>query len=195
MDRKERLRRREEARLRTKRQRRLAAAVLLALPAALALLVLGIGAVRSGNDSSEAPAAAARPAELPRGGRTILPRWRVVAYYGAPQDAELGELGIGSPDRAARRLPRPARPYARPGRPVLPAFELIATVAAGAPGERGDYSHRQTAATVKRYLRAARRHKALLVLDIQPGRGPIHARGACLAPLPRRAGRLAGARP
>jgi hypothetical protein len=173
MDREERLRRREEARLRIRRQRKLAAALLLAVPAAVVLLVLGIGAVSGGEESKQAAGAHQRPAELPRGGREILPRYRVVAYYGAPQDDQLGELGIGSPDRAAKRLARQARPYARPGRPVLPAFELIATVAASAPGDNGDYSHRQTAATVRRYLRAARRHKALLVLDIQPGRAPF----------------------
>jgi hypothetical protein len=173
MDREERLRRREEARRRTQRQRRLAAVVLLALPAAIALLALGIGAASGGKEDGQAARSAGRPPELPRGGRSILPRWRVVAYYGAPQDRELGALGIGSPDSAARRLARQARPYGRPGRPVLPAFELIATVAAGAPGENGDYAHRQTHATVARYLRAARRHKALLMLDIQPGRSPF----------------------
>jgi hypothetical protein len=56
---------------------------------------------------------------------------------------------------------------------VLPAFELIATVAASAAGPSGSYSSRQSAATVTRYLRAARRHKALLMLDIQPGRSPF----------------------
>jgi hypothetical protein len=173
MDREERVRRREEARLRTRRQRKLAAALLLAVPAAIVLLVLGIGAVSGGGGSRNTAEAEKRPAELPRGGRRILPRFRVVAYYGAPQDAELGELGIGTPDRAARKLARQARPYARPGRPVLPAFELIATVAAGAPGENGDYSHRQTPATIRRYLRAARRHRALLLLDVQPGRAPF----------------------
>ena len=93
----------------------------------------------------------------------------MVAFYGAPQAHELGELGIGSPDSAARRLRRQAAPYARKTRPILPAFELIATIANGAPGADGMYRTQQPHGVIRRYLRAARRAKALLVLDIQPG--------------------------
>jgi hypothetical protein len=92
-----------------------------------------------------------------------------VAYYGAPQDDELGALGIGTPDHAIARLEKQARPYAR-GRKVLPALELIAVVAAGAPHDDGKYRWRESTAIIRRYLRAARRHRALLLLDIQPGR-------------------------
>ena len=94
----------------------------------------------------------------------------MVAFYGAPQDPELGTLGIGTPEQAARRLARQARAYARPDRPVLPALELIASVAAADPGEDGMYRTRQSGAVIDRYLRAARRHGMLLLLDIQPGR-------------------------
>jgi hypothetical protein len=104
----------------------------------------------------------------------IFRRRRIVAFYGAPQSQELGELGIGSPASAARRLERQARPYARPSRPVLPAMELIAVTAAGHPGEGDRYSTRQDDAVIDRYLRAARNAKALLVLDIQPGRSDFY---------------------
>ena len=113
------------------------------------------------------------PPELPRGGRAVFPRHRVVAFYGAPQTPRLGALGVGSPSRAARRLERVARPYGRRRRPVLPAFELIATIASDAAGADGDYSDRQGRRTVGRYLRAARRARMLLMLDIQPGRAPF----------------------
>jgi hypothetical protein len=117
------------------------------------------------------PTATPRPlAELPRGGRRIIPDFRVVAYYGAPQDRQLGALGIGTPAQAARRLARQARPYARKTRPVLPALELIAVVAAAHPGEDGRYNLRQPDSVIRRYLKAARKAKALLILDIQPGR-------------------------
>jgi hypothetical protein len=149
----------------------------------LAAASLGAGAVvgsgTNGGDAatgaqpqaSRAAAVPRRPAptQLPRGGRTIFPRNRVVAFYGAPQDRQLGALGIGSPDEAARRLLAQARPYARRTRPVLPAMELIASVADADPGTDGLYRTRQSDAVVQRYLRAARRAKALLVLDIQPG--------------------------
>ena len=49
-------------------------------------------------------------------------------------------------------------------------MELIAVTAAAHPGEGERYNTRQDASVIRRYLRAARRAKALLVLDVQPGR-------------------------
>jgi hypothetical protein len=155
------------------RRRRVAAlGLIVALPAAAVVLgaVFGGGEDAARQGGGDRAAAAAAPAELPRGGRRIMPDFRVVAYYGAPQDDELGVLGIGSPDRAARRLARQVKPYATRRRPVLPAMELIAVIAAAAPGPEGAYSLRQPDSVIRRYLRAARRAKALLLLDIQPGR-------------------------
>jgi hypothetical protein len=117
-----------------------------------------------------APRRPAPPPKLPRGGREIFPRYRVVAFYGAPQAAALGVLGVGTPDAAAHKLATQARAYARGGRPVLPALELIATVASGAPHGDGRYRYRQSRTTIVRYLAAARRAHALLLLDVQPGR-------------------------
>jgi hypothetical protein len=109
------------------------------------------------------------PPDLPRGGRRLFPKHRVVAYYGAPGNEELGALGIGTPEQASKRLLAQMRQYRRGGRTLLPALELIAVVAAGSAQQDGSYSHRQTHATVERYLAAARRARALLILDIQPG--------------------------
>ena len=120
---------------------------------------------RAAGNANDAPP----PAELPRGGRTIFPDHRVVAFYGAPQDDELGILGIGTPRQMARKLERVTKQYARKTRPAIPAMELIAVIAANAPGEDGMWRNRQEPAIIDRYLRAARRAKALLVLDIQPG--------------------------
>ncbi len=166
--------RRAAARLRVRRQRRIAGAGALGL---LTLLIIGVasglGGGGSGGGRAHAPAPPP-PVELPRGGRTILPAFRVVAYYGAPQDAALGQLGIGSPDHAAAMLDRQARPYVQPGgRPVLPAFELLATVAAGSPGPDGRYRTIQPDGVIRRYLAAARRHHLLLILDLQPGYEPF----------------------
>ncbi len=139
----------------------------------LALRACGGGDDPAPVQSLAGPAAASNPKapELPGGGREIFPAYRVVAFYGAPQSERLGILGIGSPDRAAARLKRMARRYATKERPVLPAFELIATIAAQGPGEDGLHRIYQEPATIERYLKAARRAKALLLLDIQPGRG------------------------
>jgi len=171
--------RREDARQRVYRRRRLvagAAALLVALLVVAAGVLVGAG----GSDDEPEANAQSRPAELPRGGRTILPNKRVVAFYGAPQDRELGALGIGSPRQAARKLQRQSRPYARRGRPVLPAFELIAAIVTSEAGDGGDHSMRQEPATIRRYLRAARRHRMLLLLDIQPGYAPFLQETAAL---------------
>jgi hypothetical protein len=142
----------------------------------LAVIAFAAGAF-SGDDGPPADAEeqagsepAAESAQLPRGGRTVLPDRRVVAFYGAPQSAELGALGIGTPDQAARKLERQARAYGTRRRPALPALELITVIANADPGDDGMYRSRQTNAVIRRYLRAARRHDMLLVLDIQPGR-------------------------
>ena len=50
-------------------------------------------------------------------------------------------------------------------------MELISTVATAAPGPTGEYRDRMSFSMIRRYLKAARAAHALLVLDIQPGRG------------------------
>ena len=63
-------------------------------------------------------AGAGAPPSCPRGGRSMFPDRRIVAFYGAPQDDELGRAR----HRLARRRPRggsprQARPYERPTPP------------------------------------------------------------------------------
>ena len=105
------------------RRRRLAALGVVAAAAALVGAAVGAGDGSSGastkpeNTKTSQGAPAPKPTELPLGGRQIFPRYRVVAYYGAPQAHALGALGIGSPDHAARRLAQQAKPYAKQTRP------------------------------------------------------------------------------
>jgi hypothetical protein len=49
-------------------------------------------------------------------------------------------------------------------------MELLVGIANADPGDDGLYLRRERPAVIRRYLRAARRIGALLVLDIQPGR-------------------------
>ena len=114
---------------------------------------------------------AGNAAELPRGGTSVLPQHRVIGFYGAPQADSLGELGIGSPASAAKRLRRQAKPYKRRSRqPILPVFELLGTIALSHPGGDGKYRARQPDSVIRRYSKAAKRNRLLLMLDIQPGR-------------------------
>ena len=80
----------------------------------------------------------------------------MVAFYGAPQDEELGVLGIGSLDSVAAQARAPGAPVlpGSAGR-CCPAFELISTVASNAAGDDGNWNDRQTPRTIERYLRAA----------------------------------------
>jgi hypothetical protein len=107
------------------------------------------------------------PPELPRGGRQLFPRYRVVGFYGMQN---LDVLGAGPPDVVAQRLLEVARPYARPGRPIMPMFELIATIAHPFPTPGGLYRTHQEDAIVRSFLKAVRRIDGVLVLDVQPGR-------------------------
>ncbi len=160
-----------------RRRRRVALGGLAAVALAAGMAV-GAGAGEDGGRSTTAATQAAAAAtgsapQLPGGGRRLFPDRRVVAFYGSPLDRQLGELGIGSPSAMARRLRRQARPYTRTTRPVLPAFELIATIATADAGADGSHRSHLPARTIDRYHRAARRAKALLILDIQPGRAPF----------------------
>jgi hypothetical protein len=108
---------------------------------------------------------------LPDGTRTLFPGHRLVAFYGAAGAPGLGVLGTGGPDEVWPRLRAQAKPYRVAPATVLPTYELIAFLATGSRGNQGNYSSRVSDRTMARYMRAAHRHGAMLILDIQPGRG------------------------
>jgi hypothetical protein len=153
-------------------RRRLGALGVLAGAALLVGVIAGAGGGGRTPTTGERSAATERraPVELPGGGRRLFPDRRVVAFYGSPVDRELGALGIGTPAAMTRRLRAQARGYARETRPVLPAMELIVTLATADPGQDGQHRTHLPDSTIRRYLRAARQADALLILDIQPGR-------------------------
>ena len=83
----------------------------------------------TGSDAAEPPSAGGADASARRRRRrpkplassraaaaTILPDFRVVAFYGAPQDTQLGALGIGTPGQAARKLERAGQAATRASR-------------------------------------------------------------------------------
>ena len=59
-------------------------------------------------------------------------------------------------------------------------MELLSVIANGDAGADGLYSMRQAPAVIRGYLKAARRAKALLILDIQPGRRGFWAEALAL---------------
>lgn len=94
----------------------------------------------------------------------------LVAYYGTAGTGSLGVLGESPIGKMHRQLLRAAAPFARDGQRIQPVYELIVTIADPGPGADGDYSRHIGARKVQRYVRAARRTGALVLLDIQPGR-------------------------
>lgn len=121
--------------------------------------------------SAEAATPSPSPAalELPRGGRTVFPRYRLVGYSGLTGAPTLGRLGTGPLDQRVREMERRARPY-RAGREILPVLEVIATIVQPGPGRDGAYRTRMSDDQIATYLKAARKGDALLLLNIQPGR-------------------------
>ena len=145
--------------------------------AATSAATVGTSASATPTDGGIAPSTApgdtgspAVPATLPGGRSTVFGGGHfLVAYYGTAGTPALGVLGKGSPAQMQRQLAKAGRPFARAGRPVQLVYELIVSIADSSPGPDGDYSHDLSRAQVEPYLRAAHRHGALLLLDIQTG--------------------------
>ena len=106
---------------------------------------------------------------LPRGGREVFPRYRLVGYAGLTGAKTLGRLGTGQLDQRVTEMERRAKPYAA-GRQIMPVLEVITTIVQGSPGRDHTYRVRLSDARIETYLKAARRHRAMLLLNIQPGR-------------------------
>ena len=58
----------------------------------------------TGTAKGTAAPTAAGPGELPRGGRTLFPRYRLVGYSGAPGSKAFGRLGVGDLDERVREI-------------------------------------------------------------------------------------------
>lgn len=117
------------------------------------------------------PTAPAGPT-LPDGSRQIFPQHRVVAYYGTANGSISRDvLDRLSPTAAAKQAKAQAAKYAGGGRPVLPAFEVIAQIANGSPGDDGLYASFYDDAQIAKWVDAAAKEGMLVVLDLQPGQG------------------------
>ncbi len=123
-------------------------------------------------------------AQLPGGGQLVFPGRRFVALYGHPGAAVLGVLGEQDLDASIARVQQIASAY----QPlsdvtVIPTFEIIATVAQGAPGRDGNYSAESSVDTLRPWVERARAAGLYVVLDLQPGRADILDQAKLYAPL------------
>jgi hypothetical protein len=95
----------------------------------------------------------------------------MIALYGHPGTPAMGVLGEQGVEESVRRAQELAAGYtAVVGEPVVPAFEIIATVASTAPGADGDYSAESRPEDLAPWVDAASAAGLYVVLDLQPGR-------------------------
>ncbi|AWB83878.1 cell wall-binding repeat 2 family protein [Corynebacterium liangguodongii] len=114
--------------------------------------------------------------ELPGGGGLVFPGRRMVALYGHPFAPELGMMGEQDPQAAAQTAKDYAQRYQQlEEQPVIPAFEIIVTVASNSPGDDGDYSNEAPVEAVVPWIDAITAAGGYAVLDLQPGQGDFLA--------------------
>jgi hypothetical protein len=115
----------------------------------------------------------------------LLPTHRIVAYYGHPGSKRMGILGELPPEKMLARLREQVKAWekADPSTPVLPALDLIVTVAQPLPGKDGRYRARTSREIVAKVSDWADRCDCLLFLDIQVGRSNVREEIEPLLPL------------
>jgi len=139
------------------------------------VLAIGAGFGPAGQLASRV-AAAQTGVQLPGGGQILFPGHLLVALYGHPGAPALGALGQQDLSASIARARKVAAAYrARSRVPVIPALEIIATVAEARPGPDGDYSYQSSVAFLRPWVRRAAAAGMYVVLDLQPGRASLLA--------------------
>ena len=133
--------------------------------------VVALGEGFGDPDALDARLATARTApELPGGGQVAFPGRRMIAAYGSPGIPSLGILGEQELDKTVDRVTELAASYDESSDvPVIPAMEIITTVASSQPGADGDYSSEIDPETLKPWIDRAAEEGIYVVLDLQPG--------------------------
>ncbi|MFE0748882.1 hypothetical protein [Gordonia sp. NPDC058843] len=109
--------------------------------------------------------------QLPGGGQIIFPGRRMVALYGSPDAPALGPLGRQGIAASIDRVRRLAADYQRvSAEPVVPAFEIIASVASAEPGQGATYTNMIDPEILRPWVEEAGRAGVYVTLDLQPGR-------------------------
>ncbi|WKD61044.1 hypothetical protein CCICO_05040 [Corynebacterium ciconiae DSM 44920] len=112
--------------------------------------------------------------EQPGGGQLVFPGRHVVALYGHHTGPALGAMGEQDSEAAAERVHDIAEQYQEyVDDPVIPAFEMMATVASADPGDDNDYSNEADPSELLDYLDAITEIGGYAVIDLQPGRAHL----------------------
>jgi hypothetical protein len=108
--------------------------------------------------------------ELPGGGTTAFPGRRMIAAYGSPGVPSLGILGEQGLEETLARVQEMAGEYeGLAEEPLVPALEIITTIASSEPGGDGDFSSELAAEGLREWVDAAGEAGVYVVLDLQPG--------------------------
>ena len=122
--------------------------------------------------------------QLPGGGQVLFPMRRLVALYGHPGAPALGALGEQDLQASIVRARNVAAAYRHLTRvPVIPAFEIIATVAQASPGTDGNYSYQSSVASLRPWVHQAAAAGMYVILDLQPGRASLLTQARRYQPL------------
>lgn len=107
----------------------------------------------------------------PAAAGAILPRQRVVAFYGNPLSKRMGVLGEYPVDEMLRKLDAEVKAWekADPATPVVPALHLVVTVAQADPGRGSKYRLRMDSSLIAKVHGWAKSRNGLLFLDVQTG--------------------------
>ncbi|MEZ0609200.1 hypothetical protein ACAW74_11820 [Fibrella sp. WM1] len=106
----------------------------------------------------------------------ILPKKRILAYYGNPHSKKMGILGEYPKEEMLSRLDKQAVAWVEQDSaktPVQKALHLVAISAQGAPGKDGKYRMRMSDKTIRKVIRWAAEHNSICFLDIQVGLAPL----------------------
>ena len=116
-------------------------------------------------------AVASTGVELPGGTQHVFGGKRYIALYGSPITPALGLLGEQDVPSTVARAEEMTEPYrALTEDTVVPAQEIIVTVAAGDPGDDGNYSNEGPVEWFIPLIEAAGDAGQYVILDFQPGR-------------------------
>ncbi|MDK4272870.1 cell wall-binding repeat-containing protein [Corynebacterium pseudodiphtheriticum] len=133
--------------------------------------IITLGAAFGDQDYVDRTVALAANGELPGGGGLVFPGRRMIALYGHPAGPALGVMGEMPPEEAIRHAHELVDQYQHlDEQPVIPAFEIIATIAAAQPGPHGLYTNYTDPAELQPYIDAAIEDGGYAFLDLQPGR-------------------------
>ena len=137
------------------------------------VLAIGSGFGPAGQLASRV-AVAQTGVQLPGGGQVLFPGHLLVALYGHPGAPALGALGQQGLQASIERARKAAAAYrSLTSARVIPAFEIIATVAQASPGPDGDYSYESSVASLRPWVRRAAAAGFYVILDLQPGRAGL----------------------